>query len=114
MSGCTNEGPFEGGTYIEPTIVGGKATGTEVSNGTLTGSLVVDSGVARDIADAICPLVADCVEAPVVVATDSPASTTALVLPTTIVGNREYLIAKPDVWLEFGNYRIPAYTVNGG
>lgn len=60
--GCSNEGPFDGGTYVDPKIVNGTMQGTTLNNVSLTGNVVIDEAVAQRIVDAICPYINKCVE----------------------------------------------------
>lgn len=113
---CNNIGPFEGGTWNNPTIVDPAITGGEIANSVLTnvsitGALKLDEDAAASIQKAICDTIIDCVGT---VSTDTPAVTVAEeganVLPTTIVGvDRTQLLGKPVTYLEVAGYLIPAY-----
>lgn len=66
---CTYEGPFTGGTWIDPIIVNPDVTGGTFVNGdfsniTITDNIVVDDAVARKLAEFLCDHIKKCVEFP--------------------------------------------------
>lgn len=105
---CTNSGPFDGGTYNQPTVVqpsitGGTATGTALVNPSITGGITVDATVANNLLQAIQE------QTPVMVA-DRPESSTGTDLPTKVIGeDRSVVLGKPAGFMKIGAYLIPIY-----
>lgn len=65
MAGCSSQGPFIGGTYIDnkfvnPDIQGGTATGTELKNVSIGGNIELDERVVFQLRDYLCPILGDC------------------------------------------------------
>lgn len=112
-----------GGVIAEARIVASQFVDGEVDASTLKSCAMqtltsVDADSARVIADAIAALPEDALAALAkAVATvttaakvvGQPATTTDVELPTSVVGNREGLLGKPEVWLEHQGYAIPAF-----
>lgn len=67
--GCSNEGPFNGGTYnnavlVDPEISGGHVANSELVNIHLSQNVSVDDAVAQQLAQFLCQYIADCVSFP--------------------------------------------------
>ena len=113
--GCPNTGPFEGGVWIDPTIVDGKATGITLDSAKFTQSVLFDESAAAAIYATIRDKVlADIAEQ---MANSVLSDTTAIVnettgteIPDIIIGSREQLLGKPVKYFRRGNYLIPAYS----
>lgn len=103
---CNDDSFREGGTYKDPYIIGGKATGTELNNCSLTGGVTLDQEVAEDIAAAI-----QNVDLPAVA--DTPENSISDSLPLTVVGERTYLLGKPAAFIKCGEFMIPVYRAEG-
>ena len=116
MSGCTFEGPFDGGTYNnpiinDPTITNGTISGSTLSNIALTNNITVDDSVAQQLATALCDYMKECNG--ITDAVNTPQTATAGTdLPVVIVGeDRTQLLGKPFKWFEYEGLLIPAYQI---
>ncbi len=109
---CDYSGPFDGGTWLSPTVVdpevtGGTVTNTELANVELTSNIAVDDAVAEKLANFLKPYMGATISA------KKPGSTLPDengALPTRLIGsNRDMLLGTPDAYIEFGDMLVPAY-----
>lgn len=116
MSGCTFEGPFDGGTYNnpiinDPVITNGTIGGSTLSNIHLTNNINLDSTIAEQLAAALCEYMKDCNGITDAVTTPQLAAA-GTDLPVSIVGeDRTQLLGKPFKWFEYEGLLIPAYKI---
>lgn len=149
---CMPTGPFDGGTWNDPTIINpvlinGKSTDLEASGLRITNNVVIDDAAAQALAKQLCPHIGDCLDitaddiaavfkdcngadhvagakvptceqmqqaiAGAVepnVAAAIPVTSENTDVPTIIVGaTRDQILGRPDAYLNFGGYLIPAY-----
>lgn len=64
---CMPTGPFDGGTWNDPTIINpvminGKSTDLEVSGLRITNNVFIDDAAAQALAAQLCPHVGDCLD----------------------------------------------------
>lgn len=103
--GCTDTGPWDGGTWNNLHLKTPEITEGTLSNTELKTSVTMDEAVAKDIYDAIHEV------EPTPLA-EQPGTNTGTDLPTEIVGDaRTQVLGKPAAWLKFGSYMVPAYKV---
>lgn len=107
MSGCTNEGPFEGGVYRDSTVVDPEVIGGKWTNAAFSGSITLDEVTAISLVSDICPEIKECVICDTIA--EPPSVSEGTELPTTLVGGRELLLGKPLVFIRIGDYLVPAY-----
>jgi hypothetical protein len=108
---CSDRGPFDGGTYNNPTIVApeitnGTAVGMTLDAGTITGGVTLDERTAADIANAVF-------SSHKTVSSSVPYKSEGLDVPTSIIGeDRTQVLGKPAGYIEVGDYLIPVYRRN--
>lgn len=100
---CTDQGPFEGGTYTEPTILNPKVNGGEFNQPSVTGEVKVDNTAAYTLLAALQEVEAAAV-------TNEPKKSEGTDVPTIIVGeDRTVILGKPFKWIKLGSVMIPAF-----
>lgn len=120
-NGCSPITFMEGGTLSDVHIfnsefVNGYIATSVLSNITLKDNVTIDDAAARALVSQICELIRECVEPilpepPVTVVTaDTPVEASTGVLPTTIVGGSTKLMGEPVIYIELGDYIVPAYA----
>lgn len=108
---CSDRGPFDGGTYNNPTIIapevtGGTAVGTTLDAGSITGGVTLDERSAADIANVVFSAHKN-------VSSQVPYKSEGLDLPTSIIGeDRTQVLGKPAGYIELGDYLVPVYRRN--
>lgn len=108
---------MDGGTLTDVHIynsefINGYIANSILSNVKITDGVTIDDAAAQALVSQICELIRACVEPiipkPVYTATP-PVESANGILPTTILGNRERLMGEPDIYVDFGDYVVPAY-----
>lgn len=114
---------LRGGTLIDvhitsATITDSRISSSDIDSCHLKNAASVDAASAQVIADAIAKLPeGSLVELAKAIAkalpkapiADAPQITTEEALPTAVAGNRELLLGKPDAWLGYNDFIVPAY-----
>ena len=123
MPDCSVLEFMRGGAIIEAhitasTITDSRISSSEIDSSHLKNTASVDAASAQVIADAIAKLpegslteLAKAIAAamPKAPLASAPQVSTEDALPTDIAGNRELLLGKPDAWLGYNDFVVPAY-----
>lgn len=117
-NGCSPIDFMNGGTLTEVHIfnsefVNGYIASSILSNITIKDGITIDDSAAQALVNQICHLIQKCVEPMIetVTTTDAPEQTVSGDIPTTIFGSsRDRLLGAPDIWIELGDYIVPAYS----
>lgn len=114
---------LRGGMIAEAHVTASAITDSRVSGSELSGCQVkelasVDDASAQTIADAIAKLpegmLVELSKAlakamPLASSASAPQVTTEDSVPTSIAGNRELLLGKPEVWITHHDFIVPGY-----
>lgn len=123
MADCGVQEFMRGGVLAEAhvtasTVSDSRISSSELDSCHLKNAASVDASSAQVIAGAIAALSPEALAAlakaiaeamPKASFADGPQSSTEEALPTVVAGSRESLLGKPDVWLGYQDFAVPAY-----
>lgn len=121
---CGEMGYAEGGVINGTNIINSSITGSKVESSELVSSDVkdlrsIDSASAKKIADSIAALPPDQLVAladailkhmQVSTITEDPTATKGSSVSTTIIGDRNYTLGKPQKWIEAAGGLVPVFN----